>query len=159
MKITYNLQEDFLEALGRKMPATCLVRNELNGLRKPREIVKTTPREGGVGVPYMPRRFPVGEWHIINIVPKSGPYMAPYFIATSAWQMVDEWEVKDGAYVKPIGDAADFGYGLHCSTSNTTLGCIRIINRKDLGDLIEAIKECWKKGESVTIQVSNIRPT
>lgn len=156
MKIYYNKKNDYLDALGRKIPCSNLVRNEVNGLRKPNQIVKSITKDGGVGVPYMPRDFPCGDWRVLSVTPTSDPYMAPFFIGTDAWQFCDEWEIKDSKYNRIIGRVPDYGYGLHFSNSPTTLGCIRIIDRNDLADLVEAIKLSWTAEESVEIHVSSM---
>lgn len=135
------------------MFASCIVRNELNGQRKPDQVVRSEEKDGTDGVPYMPRAFPVGRWFITAAIPKSDDYMAPFFLATDAWQMVDEWSLEGGKYGKPIGKVADYGYGLHNSKSGSTLGCIRIHGRKDLLDIVAACRASWAREESVVLEV------
>ena len=158
MKLLYNKQNEWIDAPGRKIPCTNLVRNEVNGLRKPTQIVRTINKDGGPGVAYMPRDFPLGDWHITSISAKTDPFLAPFFIATDAWQFVDEWETKDGKYTRIMGRVPDYGYGIHFSISPTTLGCIRILNRDDLLTLCDEIKAAWANKESVSFIVSSMKP-
>ena len=121
----------------RSINCSCLVRNEVNGWRQNNQVVYSLPDE----LPYQPRIFPVGRWEIGEPLECKDPYKAPYFIPTNAFQMLPVWEIKDGHYVKATDKMTrDDGYGLHCSTSNTTLGCIKIINLDDLLQLIDEIK-------------------
>ena len=114
---------------------------------------------GEKGVPYMPRMFPKGKWNVLAVLPKSDPYMAPEFISTDAHQLVDEWNVRakrDGElrYDVPSGrKVEDWGYGLHNSTSSTTLGCGRIMESGDREWLTSLIKRELGKGEMVTLEV------
>ena len=157
MEISYNRKEIFLTALGRSIPCTNLVRNELNGERLPSQVVKTENKDGSIGVPYQPRGFPVGNWHIVAALPKTDGYEAPFFLSTDAWQLVDQWIASDGSYVCKAGvQVADHGYGLHNSTSSTTLGCIRILDSQDLLDLVAACNEAWANNESVNLTVKEL---
>lgn len=132
------------------MAAWCRVRNELNGQRGIDEVVMTEPFEH----PYYPREFPNGTWKVFKPVQKRAPYLAPYFIPTDAWQMVDLWDVADGKYVRKSGKQyRDEGYGLHFSTSSTTLGCIRIGAQADLLWLVDSIIAALAKNEPVTLEV------
>ena len=100
--------------------------------------------------PYMPRVFPQGVWKLGKPVAKADPYTAPWFIPTTAWQMVDVWSVDEhGFYGKPTGEKVkDEGYGLHNSTSRTTLGCLKIEKKTDLAWLVEVLAK-----EEVTLEV------
>jgi len=137
MELSWNRKGSFLLAGERKIPCTCIVRNEFNHLR-PRstedtDIFYTTPMsDSEKPVPSMPRIFPVGDWRITKIKAyldnaKDG-YLYPYYFGTDAWQWLDEWELDDGGrYVAPTGRRVrDTAYGFHHSTSGTTLGCIRL---------------------------------
>lgn len=114
----------------------------------PEEVVMTIPGR----VPYMPMGFPTGTWKVGNPIVKSNPYLAPYFIPTDAWQMVTEWTLEpDGSYGQPTArKVRDEGYGIHFSTSNTTLGCLKVVNKMDLLMLAKLISECK---EEVTLEV------
>ena len=48
----------------------------------------------------------------------------------------------------------DHGYGLHYSTSRTTLGCIKIHDIMDLYSLVETIRSVLDKKEVVNIEVT-----
>jgi hypothetical protein len=138
-----------LEWEPRLIQCSCVVRNELDGTRRYDEPpVFTENADGSKGVPYMPRKFPLGIWSIVAVLPKDDPYEAPYFISTDATQKVDEWTVEHGHYGVKVGRiVSDYGYGLHHSTSRTTLGCGRIIKTDELLMLIEALEKALAKGE------------
>ena len=135
-----------------KVQCSCKIKNELNGLRSKGPIVRTMPSPG---VPYQPRQFPAGRWQVFKPIPKTDAYMAPYYIPTDAWQLVDVWTVKDGAYdTKTEMQIKDYGYGLHFSSSPTTLGCIKIGNLLDLQNLVSKINARIALKESVFIEVT-----
>ena len=144
-----------MTAFGRDITVTNNVRNELNGLRRPNEIVYTEKQDGSKGLPYYPRQFPVGKWVVTSITPKpqTEPYLFPYFIGTSAHQLVPTWSVKDGKYDKPAGQAEDYGYGIHTSSSSTTLGCIKVTKMDDLLWLVDQIRKVQATGAVVTLEV------
>ncbi|WP_148224082.1 hypothetical protein [Sediminispirochaeta smaragdinae] len=104
----------------------------------------------------MPRPFPVGRWNVGRPVPRSHPYKAPYYIPTDAFQMLPRWELDDdGGYLRETEDMVrDEDYGLHCSSSNTTLGCIRITKEKDLLWMVEKINRTLDTGEKVYLEVA-----
>lgn len=124
------------------------VRNELNHLRPrkgSKDVVYAILRTGKIGGPTMPRPFPLGKWNITGIVPhpnkETDGYLYPYFIATDAWDTLDEWELDtNGNYARPNGKKIVVGaLGLHFSSSRTTLGCIRIDKEDDLRWLVEKV--------------------
>jgi hypothetical protein len=80
---------------------------------------------------YQPQFFPVGRWRVTRIDPETDPYMAPFFIATDAHQLV---ECLDGTVVE------DWGYGIHHSTSRTTWGCLNVLSEDDLRWLVVRVK-------------------
>lgn len=157
MKLYANLSSSILQAEGieRPIPISCFVRNELNGLRKIDEVVYTMP----AGIPYYPRRFPTGIWSVTGIRRREDIYREPFFIATDAHQLVDEWRVDDGPdgrprYASPTGRMVqDREYGLHFSRSPTTTGCIKIEERSDLLDLVDRIREAFSSKDLVTLEV------
>ena len=161
MTITWKRKSASLTFNGQTIEVICDVRNELNGRRllssKP---VYSENEDGGDGVPYMPRWFPLGLWEVVSIIDKDDPYMAPEFIATDAHQLIDEWVVGmslsgEAHYIKKSGrKVEDYGYGLHNSTSGTTLGCGRITRSEDRESLVKAIRDAWAAGETVTLVVS-----
>ena len=93
----------------------------------------------------MPRRFPVGKWHNHGsairtpIRMEDNGYLYPFFIATDAWQWLDEWELDDKGFYpsaptgKKVKDTAD---GLHFSSCDWTQGCLRIATEAELRWLV-----------------------
>ena len=154
MILTWDRDAEMLVAGSRRIRAWSQVRNELNGLRPNLEKIKrgksdvfyTTTASGERGVPSMPRAFPVGKWKILGIIPHpdraNDGYLWPFYIATDAWQMLDEWELdSNGVYERKTGKRVpDYAYGLHFSSSDWTQGCIRIGSESDLRWLVEQVK-------------------
>lgn len=134
------------------------VRNEISQDRLLSSIaVKSENVDGSDGVPYMPRAFPVGEWlvtHIVN-VPEDNKYLYPLFIGTNAHQTVDEWLTNyDGSYLSKSGRTIeDYGYGMHFSSSDTTLGCIRVEKESDIRTIVALIKPELDAGRPVKFVV------
>jgi len=156
MKMVARLEDGTLTVDGfpRVIPIRCDVRNELNGRRDPTEVVYTLPG----GRPYYPRQFPKGRWKITDVRARSDSYRKPFFIATDASQLVDEWSVSESGgrpkYDKPTGrKVVDREYGLHYSTSPTTTGCIKILQLQDLLELVDLIKASLLLGEVITLEV------
>ena len=148
---------------GREIDTSCVVRNELNGWRPNEknpaqdEVVRTICLSDPLmdGIPYMPRQFPRGRWIIGKPKRRRGAYKAPFFIPTNAYQMVNKWNLdEDGGYWEETSTMIrDEDYGLHYSSSGTTLGCIKIEHRDDLIWLVGRINEIQSKGEIVMIEV------
>ena len=142
-------------AFGRMIPATCVVRNDLNGWRRPNQVLRE--KDGRIqpdGTPYQPRPFPPGRWQVTEVVDKiTTSVYWPTFIRTNAWQWLEYWSVDErGHYDKPTGERfKGYGYAAHHARvrsagalvrSNTTLGCINILEDKDsvwLGDAIRNV--------------------
>lgn len=152
----------------RRIRAWSEVRNELNG-RRPRsgspDVCYSILRDGRLGPPTMPRPFPVGVWRVTGIIPHlavddhgqpAEPYLYPYFIATDAWQWVDEWSLDaQGYYDAKTGKLiADGAYGLHFSSSYTTTGCARIGGESDLRWLVDQIHPRLSDGERIVLKVT-----
>ena len=125
-----------------------------NNTTDPDDIMYTTPPYGEEQVPYIPGKFPKGNWNITAFEKNGEKEYGPYKIRTDAWRYVEVWELvenkqkrlewqlkkdSDGNIVK----AKDSGLLIHgggWSESNldnkkgsnkyidTTLGCIRISN-------------------------------
>jgi len=153
MTFTWNKKDQFILFNDKKIPVSNIVRNELNGLRKTDQVVRTIPDR----LPYYPRPFPVGEWEVYDPIEKdiNDDYLYPFFIPTNAWQMVDIWSTNNGGYYEKTGrQAKDSGYGLHYSESNTTLGCIKIVNKADLLYMVEEIRLALSLGEKVKFIVT-----
>lgn len=147
MKLTVDMAGLYIQGDGRNIAYSCIVRNELNGERGGQDVTHSMPD----GKPYMPRRFPKGVWTLGRPVKKTDPYTAPWFIPTDAWQNLPVWSIDEhGFYGKPTGEMIkDVGYGLHCSTSRTTLGCIKLLDLKDLLWLVDQLN----KGTVITLEV------
>jgi hypothetical protein len=155
----------YLSAFDRQIEVSNVVRNELNGRRKlglKPDVVLTEPDDGTKPKPYMPRGFPEGSWKITGIVPHNDPkdhYLNPYFIATNAHTLVEEWGLDaSGGYDKPTGRfVRDAGYGIHWPDpqySTTTLGCIRVVSKDDLLWLVSQIQATMATGEEILFAVS-----
>lgn len=155
MQITWRRDEGLLSYGNRIIPVVCNIRNELNGRRKLDEkVVYSENEDGSEGMPYMPRVFPLGTWEVLAIIPKTDPYEAPEFLSTDARQQVHPWTSADGHYGVEMGDLIwDWGYGLHNSTSSTTLGCGRIMDYADREELFETVKLALATGDSVLLEV------
>jgi hypothetical protein len=155
MKCVWYRDQGTLNFDGHTIEVTSKVRNELNGKRALGEKpVYTEPPDDGTPVPYMPRPFPIGTWKIVAIIPKVDPYMAPVFISTDAWQMVEQWTEVDGRYGHnthtPVKDA---GYGFHNSVSPTTLGCGKIARIEDREAFVAWIRAAWDNHDDVYVEV------
>ena len=100
-----------------KFPATCRVRNEINGHRSLDQVVYTLP-ESGKPKPYYPRPFPSGIFKIIDIEYTDDLEYAPVKIKTNATREVFTWDLdKEGNYWKPTGKTQiDTCYWLHFTT-------------------------------------------
>jgi len=122
-----------------KVDCWCDVRTIANGRRKRHEVVYTIPGKQ----PYDPVTFPKGKWKVGRPKKRETPYLRPWFIPTDAWIELDIWDVDKSGYLGPSGlKVIDRDYGLHFSTSPTTLGCIRIAKEQDLLTLVKMIQEC-----------------
>ena len=121
----------------RDIEASSDVRNELNkrrALHDESQVIRAMCEDPYHKPPVMPRSFPFGEWTVGKPRARKDPYRAPYYIPTDAEQYLDVWELDDdGGYDHPTAQRVlDIGYGLHFSTSSTTVGCIRIHSEGDL---------------------------
>lgn len=134
------------------IPCSCLVRNLTNKWRGRDEVARTMPGEE----PYNPQIFPVGKWDISMPLRKTDSYKEPFFIPTNAERSVNVWALdNNGEYAHRTGRTViDKAYGLHFSTSNTTLGCIKIENRNDLLFLVNIIQAELQRGEACKLEVT-----
>ncbi len=113
-----------------RYPASCNVRNELNGKRAKDQVIYTVHKRPK---PYYPRQFPSGIHRITGIewVEKGTTRyeeFGPVIIKTDATRLIFTWDLdRDGKYWKPTGKTqVDTGYYIHHThTYLTTLGCIR----------------------------------
>jgi len=154
-----------LYAFGREIPATCVVRNEMNGWRKPNQVVRTLGQTLPNGIPYQPRQFPPGEWEITRVVDMGDDTEYwPVFIDTSAVQILREWKLDaEGDYEAPAMKwLAGKGYGIHHPRifkggelvySKTTLGCIGIESPGDAQWLADEIRESMGMRQRLYITV------
>lgn len=165
MKLTFNgrvMKWETFAGYG-EWPADCNVRNELDDSRKlgdRTQVVYAMTGNRYDKIPYMPRRFPEGIFNIVSVIekPPEDTYKWPFFISTDAWQVVTAWSLEGGGgYLRPTNKKViDYGYGIHFSSSKTTLGCIRIINEIDLRFCVNLLqKEIDTKTKS-TITVKYI---
>ena len=142
----------------RDIPADCDVRNEVNGRRRlhdPKQVIYAMTHDPYHKYAVMPRKFPKGEWKVSEPVARTSRYLAPFYIPTNAEQYLEIWELdQDGGYAKATGKKVlDIGYGLHFSTSKTTVGCIRIFSKSDLLWLVHQVNERLVTGHDVTLSV------
>jgi len=113
-----------------RYPATCRVRNELNGQRKTNQVIYTVNKNPK---PYYPRQFPSGIHRITGIEwTKKGSkrygQFGPVIIKTDAIREIFTWDLdREGKYWKPTGNTQiDTGYYIHHTHKySTTHGCIR----------------------------------
>ena len=120
---------------------TNIVRNEINGWRLNPDV-KTMPISGEPNW-YFPRQFPNGFWSVGKSIPKDGSnsYLGLVFIPTDAHQLVPVYgsaknkmpEVTEDNFCC-VGFQDDTGYGLHFSSSSSTLGCGRIGSQQEALD-------------------------
>ncbi len=140
------LSKGIMKAFDEEIPISCLVRNEINRERKSNEVVYSMPDKH----PIQPRPFPLGVWHVLEPRERTDPYLAPYFIPTDAYQMLPVWEIENGLYKKPTEKLIkDTAYGFHYSTSRTTQGCIKLLDKDKLLNLVKNIKDAI--GEKIEI--------
>lgn len=153
MKVTYERDRNRLTIDSFVFTATNNVRNEIDPiyvrrLHDPREVRYTITKDRSRGKPYMPRKFPKGICEITAVEYRPDfKFDAHEFgqvrVRTNASQAVEVWALdKDGGYDKPTGEfVADYGYLIHYSDYNTTLGCLRASSQETMikiADLIEA---------------------
>lgn len=152
--MTHTLMADLklgkMVAFGKEINISCIVRNETNNRRKD-EVVKSIPQ----GKPIQPRTFPLGTWEVGTPVAREDTYLHPFFIPTKAWQLMPIWELDSlGNYKNPTENMTrDSGYGLHFSTSRSTQGCIKIMNKDDLLFLVSKINLAHLAKDIVEINV------
>lgn len=125
-----------------------------NNTIDPNDIMYTTPLYGETKVPYIPEKFPKGNWKITAFEKSFTKEYGPYKIRTNAWRWVDVWELAENKKKRlewrlkrdsngNIIKAKDSGLLIHGGGwsesaldnkkgtnkyTDTTLGCIRISN-------------------------------
>jgi hypothetical protein len=158
MKLRWNLDGNTLVCGDERFDITCDVRNELNGRRRlhdPDEVIKSVDGSGHWGKPYMPRRFPRGTWPVLGAEDTREKDFRPVKIRTGAHQQVRTWVLDDkGGYDHP-GESfvEDYGYHLHYSWSNTTLGCGRLATEGQVRRLAELVRTALAAGDTVLLEV------
>lgn len=147
----------YMYAFGNRIDCSCNVRNLENGHRRNDEVVFSIRKDGSMGVPYSPQLFPVGLWKVGRPQVEIDPYMRPFFIPTDAHQLVERWHIAERdkmVYVAGTGEMVDdWAYGLHNSTSPTTLGCIRVTLFYELRRLVDDINKALDDGSDVSMEV------
>jgi hypothetical protein len=161
INLIWKKKEKYMHVYGDKVEpwdvrVSCLVRNELNGWRKPNEVVYRITRDNIESHdPVQPRQFPNGIWTIEWIEPRVNRYQRPYYIQTNAYQMLSIWELdENGRYKKETNILKpDYSYGLHFSESNTTLGCIKIHIMEEFSVLLDQLWQELKQGIKPILEV------
>lgn len=145
----------------------------------PDDFMYTTPPFGKTQVPYIPGKFPIGNWHITKFEYDETTEYGPYKIRTDAYRMVEVWElvtnkkrnIKEWRKKKnPDGTivmAEDAGLLIHGGGyseinldnrkgsnkyTDNTLGCIRISNL-DVSLIVETLQEYLKIKTNIDLQV------
>jgi hypothetical protein len=164
--MTISADRTILTAFDRVIPCSCEIINErTNPVRT--KVVYSENEDGTLGHPYMPRIFPMGLWNVtvvlaVDEAKDPNGYEYPFFIATDAWQWVDVWSVKQEhelmydhiSLVSGQGVAGgqmplmvkDYGYGIHFSKSEWTLGCEKVLSLVDLMWLADEVRAALPGG-------------
>jgi hypothetical protein len=147
MKVSFRLdRNELLVVTGgdvTRIEASCIVRNEINGWRKPHQVVHAISENNvETDFPVQPRKFPKGQWKITAVEPRDNIYTKPFVIMTDAWQLLDRWKLDDDGFYEHNTHLKwpDYQYFLHYSPYKTTLGCIRIHQINDLYWLANKVK-------------------
>jgi hypothetical protein len=144
MKIVFTWKELLVmseDRIIKRFKAHCNVRHELNGLRKPNEVIKTYPFENTERLPYYPRQFPSGIHKIISVEYTDEKYFAPVKIRTDAIRQVFQWEVENGEYIRSTSNIInDTGYLIHYYNGKYSHGCILTYSKGDVLELAQIIK-------------------
>lgn len=167
MKLLWKRDLELLEVEGKIFNVTCAVRNEIDSkevrrLHEPKEVVRAI-ENGRYTVPYMPRKFPLGEFKVTGLdwIPWENISQRDFWpvkIKTNATQEVDAWSLSaNGGYDKPSGKRIiDSGYHLHfCQNSRTTLGCGRVgkDTPEQVTELAYLIEDAIEAKEEVSLVV------
>ena len=160
MRINFYQDRAILECIYdetvRDIKADSIVRNEQNGrrhLHDPSQVVYAMTNDPYHKYPVMPRTFPAGSWRAYKPRARSNPYLAPFYIPTDAEQYLPIWVLDEaGGYDHATSEhVLDLGYGIHFSTSRTTVGCIRIYEEHELRWLAHTISQRLNK--TITLNV------
>jgi hypothetical protein len=151
VKITFSHKDKKLSYSDTIIDATCDVRTLKNGRRGKNQVVYSIPS----GRPYDPDIFPCGEFDVFEPVMRSDEYKKPFFIPTNAKRIVKVWhmDANKNYDAETTETVVDEGYGLHYSSSNTTLGCIKIMQLNDLLNLKDWVSQQLKAKNKVRLEV------
>ena len=169
MKLLYERDKNKLIIEDVVFTVTNNVRNEIDPvyirkLHDPKEVRYTVKSDRSKGVPYMPRKFPKGNWKIIGVEHYAVINGKENFdkneygtvrIRTDAHQSVTVWALdKTGGYDRAtIATTEDYGYLFHFApTSMTTLGCGRMVSQ-DAADKLASLIEGSIDHETITLEV------
>lgn len=162
MRIVWDRDAGVATVGDRRFDITNRVRNEIDPtavrrLHDPTEVRRAIVN-GEWADPYMPRKFPKGEWWIIGVEDTDVPDFAPIKIRTNAHQLVRAWALDaNGGYDHPIDKLIDdSGYHLHWSAlSRSTLGCGRVGRNDDsqIRDLAALVRAAFSLKETVILEV------
>jgi len=142
-----------------RYPASCKVRNELNGQRKKDQVIYTVNKKPK---PYYPRQFPSGIHKITEIEwvkkgTKRYEQFGPVIIKTDATRQIFTWDIdREKNYRKPTGEIQiDTGYYIHHTHKyKTTYGCIRGGNTEsEMISIAHIIKPELRHNDPVYIEV------
>ena len=159
MKVTYERDRNRLTIDSFVFTATNNVRNEIDPiyvrrLHDPREVKYTINKDRSRGKPYMPRKFPKGVCEITAVEHRADfKFDAHEFgqvrVRTNATQAVEVWALDNaGGYDHPTGEfVPDYGYLIHYSDFNTTLGCIRASSQETMIKIADLIESGLREGK------------
>lgn len=159
MKITYDRDRNRLDIDGVIFSVSCNVRNEIDPvyvrrLHDPREVKYTITKDRQKGKPYMPRKFPKGVCEITGVEYRDAFKFDPrefgnVRVRTNATQAVEVWALDaKGGYDHPTGEfIPDYGYLIHYSGFNTTLGCIRASTQESMIKIAELVEVGLREGK------------
>lgn len=159
MTITYESAGNNLVIGEIVFTVTNFVRNEIDRVYKrtlhdPKEVRYTINKDRTKGKPYMPRKFPKGLCEITTVEYHDAVKFDPkeygtVRVRTNATQAVEVWTLdKAGGYDKPTGEfVPDYGYLIHYSPSNTTLGCLRATTQESMTKIAELVEAALREGK------------
>jgi len=163
-KITYIRDKNTLLYKAHRFSVTNNVRNEIDPVYRRRlhdktEIRYTINKDRTKGKPYMPRKFPKGNWKILAVEWWKELYGVINFdrneygivrVRTDAHQPVELWALdKDGGYDHGTGELVeDYGYLFHFApASKTTLGCGRVETQEACVEFAKLIEDNLEGGK------------
>jgi hypothetical protein len=107
-------------AFGKELKTSCIIKPRTKGMT----TAYSENADGSQGIPYQPVQFPKGLWAITEVMATTNPLMAPFFIATTARQLITGLDGKT--------TAVDWGYGIHFDVQfEDTWGCLHLYSADD----------------------------